>query len=71
MRPKELHSAIPPNALEQLLRRLHPDRSAAAEQYLRLRGKLASYFEFERCPNANDLANEVFGPRGSPFERRR
>lgn len=59
MHPKELHSAIPRNALEQLLRRLHPDSSAAAEQYLRLRGKLVSYFEFERFPRADELADEV------------
>lgn len=59
MRSKELHSAIPKDALNQLLRRLHPDPSEAAEQYLRLRYKLVGYFEFERYANADDLADEV------------
>lgn len=46
-------------ALNELLRSFHPEPAEAGKAYLRLRDKLVSYFEFERCIPAEDLADEV------------
>jgi len=56
---KGFDSGLTQSALDELLRRLHSDPAEAGEEYLRLHDKLVSYFEFERCRNAADLADEV------------
>jgi DNA-directed RNA polymerase specialized sigma24 family protein len=45
--------------LERLLQLLAPDRAAAAERYNRLRAKLIQFLTWERCVEAEHLADEV------------
>jgi DNA-directed RNA polymerase specialized sigma24 family protein len=52
-------SGLTQEALDNLLHRLHSDHTQAAEEYLRLHDNLASYFEFEKCADPEDLADEV------------
>ncbi len=50
---------LTPAEMDRLLARLHPDREAAAEAYLRLHYKLARYFEWRDVLYAEDLADET------------
>jgi RNA polymerase sigma factor (sigma-70 family) len=44
---------------EELFRRLEPEAESAAEGIQRCRHKLAKYFVWRRCPDADDLAGET------------
>lgn len=69
------HSGLTQEALEDLLRRLHTDPSQAAEEYLKLHDKLITFFEFQKCANPEDLADEVLDRvarklnQGEPIDR--
>ncbi|HUA85175.1 MAG TPA: hypothetical protein VMB85_15035 [Bryobacteraceae bacterium] len=52
-------SPLTREAFDELLRFFHPEPLEAGKAYLRLRDKLVSYFDFERCWSAEDLADEV------------
>lgn len=52
-------SELTGQALEGLLRRLHPDPEQAGREYIRLRDKLVTYFDMERCETPEDLSDEV------------
>ena len=47
-------------ALERLLSALDPNREKAAEIYVAVHNRLATYFRLNRCPGEEDLADEVF-----------
>jgi DNA-directed RNA polymerase specialized sigma24 family protein len=53
------HWELTGEAFENLLAFLHPDRDTAGAVYLRLRAKLAKFFEYNGVPNPDDLADEV------------
>ena len=50
---------LTPEEMDRLLARLHPDREAAAREYLRLHYKLVRYFEWRDVLYAEDLADET------------
>lgn len=50
---------LTPEEMDRLLDRLHPDREAAAREYLRLHYKLARYFEWRDVLYAEALADET------------
>jgi DNA-directed RNA polymerase specialized sigma24 family protein len=52
-------SGLNREALGCLLQRLSTEPERAGEEYVRLRAKLIHYFVFERCTQAEDLADEV------------
>jgi DNA-directed RNA polymerase specialized sigma24 family protein len=46
-------------AFQALLHRLGPDGVSAGERYQQIREKLIRYFEWERCPSAQDCADRT------------
>jgi DNA-directed RNA polymerase specialized sigma24 family protein len=58
-RSRRFGSQLTREALDVLLRRLHPDPAEAGREYIKLRNKLIAYFDFEKCPEADTLADEV------------
>jgi hypothetical protein len=48
---------LAPEAFEQLLRALDPDRETAGQQYLSIRRQLADYFAWQACENPDELAD--------------
>ncbi len=48
-----------PEQFETLLRRLGPDREAAATRYEQLRRRLIAVFEYRQCHHAEELADET------------
>ena len=54
------NSAIPPEALEEILAWLNPDRDVAAAMYVQFRSDLATLFRLRRLPDPEGLTDEVF-----------
>ena len=54
------NSAIPPEALEEILAWLNPDPDVAAAMYVQLRSDLATLFGLRRLPDPEGLTDEVF-----------
>lgn len=54
------HASIPPEAFEEILAWLHPERETAAVMYLQLRHDLARLFAWRACSDPEGLADEVF-----------
>ena len=50
---------LTPEAFEALLARLHPDRDRAGAEYEARRARLTFLFQCRRCPEADQLADEV------------
>ena len=53
-------SSIPPESFEEILAWLNPDREVAGEIYVQLRHDLAQIFTWNRCPDPEELTDEVF-----------
>jgi len=56
---KPQRDSLPPQAFEELLRALGPDRGSAALRYESLRQRLVKFFTWERCSFPEDRADEV------------
>ena len=53
-------SAIPPEALEEILAWLNPDREVAATMYVQLHHDLAKLFTYKGFPDPEALTDDVF-----------
>ena len=52
--------AIPPEAFDEILAWLNPDREVAGEMYVQLRHDLSKLFSWKGCQDPDGLTDEVF-----------